>query len=457
MQPLESALTDASLSAHYSPSAEADHQRLLAILERLMLINTGELRVALSQIAQILAESLNADKVDALVYDTASESLVALGVSATLLGKREAAIGMNRHPLANGGRAVRVFQSDTPYLTGAAEKDPEELSGIVHGLGVRSTLIIPTRFGARLRGVMLVCATRPDAFTKGDLDLLCELRRWIGAVIQRVEETQRLTRQASQRGHGHAIERFEPLLELLAHDLRNYFTPLKARIDLIRLRATRQGRTPDAEDADEASRAAARLNKVIDALLDVARLDQGLATLSYQPVDLSAYLPSVAVRARADNRPVEAALLPVTLTSFDPDRIQECLEHLIGSLAKRLTSDSQERIVLGGSVAGDGGALQTTLTVRIDAPVAESDAQVEARMPFALDDTASALGVYDPLSSDQPQKRARQMSLPIYLASRIATAHKGDLLTHEDKSGRPIYTLLLPHASRSQRAGAPQH
>ena len=61
-----------------------------------------------------------ADKVDAALYDSTTESLVAAGTSHTPMGRKQHTIGMNRLPLANGGREVDVFLTGVPYATGQA-------------------------------------------------------------------------------------------------------------------------------------------------------------------------------------------------------------------------------------------------------------------------------------------------------------------------------------------------
>src|SRR5215210_251642 len=95
--------------------------RLLLTLERLLAIRATELPSALNQAALLVAETLGADKVDAFLYDPGIDTLVAMGVSDTPLGQRQRALGLNRLPVSNGGRAVQVFQSQKPHRTGHAE------------------------------------------------------------------------------------------------------------------------------------------------------------------------------------------------------------------------------------------------------------------------------------------------------------------------------------------------
>jgi hypothetical protein len=56
------------------------------------------------------------------------------------MGRKQHAIGMNRLPLASGGRTVEVFTMGISRLTGRADEDPGELRGLTEGLGIRSMM-----------------------------------------------------------------------------------------------------------------------------------------------------------------------------------------------------------------------------------------------------------------------------------------------------------------------------
>lgn len=54
-----------------------------------------------------MADATGAEKVDVFLHEPATATLVALGVSTTSLARSEQALGLDRQPLANGGRAGR--------------------------------------------------------------------------------------------------------------------------------------------------------------------------------------------------------------------------------------------------------------------------------------------------------------------------------------------------------------
>src|SRR5579884_721259 len=90
--------------------------RLLTLLERLLEIEAPDLDTALDQVAQSVTEALGTDKVDVFMHEAETGTLVARGVSQTSLGRKQRAIGMDRQPLANGGRVAEVFVSGQPHV-----------------------------------------------------------------------------------------------------------------------------------------------------------------------------------------------------------------------------------------------------------------------------------------------------------------------------------------------------
>jgi DNA-binding CsgD family transcriptional regulator len=180
--------------------------RLLETLERVLAIDELDLRGALSGACTHVAEALGADKVDLFIYEAESEVMVALGTSDTETGHRQHRIGMHRQPLANGGIAVRVFRNGEAYHTGSANNDPEQLRGMVEGLGVRSEIAVPLEVQGERRGVLSAVSLRPEAFADADLQFLMAVSRWIGLVLHRTELFEQATRDAAGRGRREAAD-----------------------------------------------------------------------------------------------------------------------------------------------------------------------------------------------------------------------------------------------------------
>src|SRR5690349_11486660 len=105
--------------------AEAGNRdrQLLVVLQRLLTLEPGDLSAAMTDAAQQVAEVLGADKVDIFFYLPAEQALVAEGTSDTPMGHRQRELGLDRLPLAGGGRTVEVFQTGQSHRADHLDRD----------------------------------------------------------------------------------------------------------------------------------------------------------------------------------------------------------------------------------------------------------------------------------------------------------------------------------------------
>jgi transcriptional regulator with XRE-family HTH domain len=171
----------------------------LYTLQRLFAIGVVSLKETLDEAADQVAEVMGADKVDALLYEEETHSLVALGSSNTPMGNHEVEVGLDRLPLAHGGREVEVYRTGTPYQSGQASEDPEMIRGVTESLGVQSVLIVPLEVEGIRRGVLLAESSRIDHFPSGDLPFLTVIAQWVGMVAHRAELVDQLRRERGRQ------------------------------------------------------------------------------------------------------------------------------------------------------------------------------------------------------------------------------------------------------------------
>ncbi len=160
----------------------------------------------LDEASNLINAALQVDKVDVFMHEAETESLVAMGVSDTPLGRRQQEIGMHRLPLVSGGRSARVFQTGEPFMTGRADLDPVELRAVIDGIGVRSELICPIAVDGERRGVLSAVSAKPDLFVDRDLTFLAAASSWVGMVIHRAELIEQVARESVQQGRRQAAE-----------------------------------------------------------------------------------------------------------------------------------------------------------------------------------------------------------------------------------------------------------
>ena len=395
--------------------------RLLTTLERLLELTATEVNATLNQAAQLVAEVLVADKVDIFFHEAADETLVAIGTSDTPMGRRQRAIGMNRLPLANGGSTVETFLSGTSYLTGHADQDPNELVGIRVGLGVKSQIGTVFRVQGQHRGVLLAASGTPDYYSQQDLYFLEAVARWISIVIHRAELIEQMRHEAVEQGRRLAAEE---LLTVMAHDLRNYLTPMRGRIELLERRARREGREQDVRDAEATIHTLGLLERVITDLLDIARLNQGIFVITPVSMDLVDLVQEVVAAFRSAERPIHIHSPAKVVLPADPSRLRQLLENLIANAVKYAPGKTPIKIELHVERRMDGSWV--ILTVTNAGSGFPSERLAALFHPFVAGSQSIGLG------------------LGLYLAKRIAEAHSGTL-TLDSPAGQGVQArLALP-------------
>jgi transcriptional regulator with XRE-family HTH domain len=160
---------------------------LLYTLERLIAIDQIEPREVLCHASSMIAEVMSAEKVDAFMFEPASDCLVAAGTSDTPMGREQQELGLDRIPIHMHSREAEVYASGDPYLTGHGEEDPNMTAGFVEQLGVRSLLLVALGVAGERRGILAAASSRADQFSIHDLKFFETVARWIGLVVHRFE------------------------------------------------------------------------------------------------------------------------------------------------------------------------------------------------------------------------------------------------------------------------------
>jgi hypothetical protein len=73
----------------------------------------------------LTSEAIGADKVDVLLYEAASTTLVALGTRASGVARHQQELGLDRLPLAMSEPLAARFRTGVPYRTEHADQDPD--------------------------------------------------------------------------------------------------------------------------------------------------------------------------------------------------------------------------------------------------------------------------------------------------------------------------------------------
>lgn len=402
-------------------SVLARQSKLLITLERLLAIQATTMKPALDAASNLVAEAINADKVDAFLVDRTVNTLVAVGTSTTPMGRLQKELGLDRLALANGGRVVEVFETGRPYSSGAVDADEGELIGIRESLGVRSQIAVALEISGERQGVLAVASGRRGAFSDEDLGFLQAVAQWVGMTAQRADLVERMTREAAKEARQLTAEQ---LITVLAHDIGNYLTPLVGRIYMLRMRAERDGRALDLRDLETSSRTLERLSRLITDLLDVGRIEQGLFVLARQPVDLVALAHETVDLMNMPDAQIQVSTPDTLDANVDPDRVRQALQNLLSNALKHSPSGTPVQLRLTQQQRDD--ALWAVLSVEDRGSGISPTLLPQIFDRFVSGTTSKGLG------------------LGLYLVHRVASAHGGSLTVDSTLGVGTRFDLLLP-------------
>ncbi|HEU5227891.1 MAG TPA: GAF domain-containing sensor histidine kinase [Ktedonobacteraceae bacterium] len=404
-----------------SSESRPKHESLLHALQRLLELPATDVGETLHQTAQLVTQALHAEKVDTFLYDHATQSLIAYGTSETPMGTKEKDIGLDHLPLSAGGRAVETYLTGQPYWTGQAHRDPAELTEIKEDLGIKSEILVPLYVDGMLRGVVLVSSSASSHFARDDLHFLEAITHWIGVIIHRAELVEQQMHEAVAHGQHQAAEE---LLMVMAHDLGNYLTPLKARLDLMQRRAQREGHTIYEPELIAMNRIVMRLKHLVTDLLDVARLRQGIFALQLQTVDLVKMLWEVVPIWSTAQHPIEVQAPDHLIATADRDRIQQVLENLLSNATTHAAPGTGIKVTVGEE--HHGHELWVQITVSNQGPPIPPELLATLFLPFAKGTQSKGIG------------------LGLYLAERIAHIHHGRLTVRTEAGPTTHFILSWP-------------
>jgi PAS domain S-box-containing protein len=222
----------------------------------------------------------------------------------------------------------------------AISKDDAQL-GLFEAMGFSTLMGVPLMVGGRSLGALIVASCRPGhRYGAADLQLLHK----VGERAALALESARLYRVAQ-----HAVQMRDDVLGVVAHDLRNPLGSILLQAALLR----RPGVEPDRRSRKPGQvieRAALRMNRLIQDLLDVTSMDAGHLSIERSVVPVAQLLrdlqegqsPLVAARFLSlQFEPVPAELV----VCADRERLLQVLENLIGNAAKFTPSGG--RIAVG--------------------------------------------------------------------------------------------------------------
>jgi signal transduction histidine kinase len=226
-----------------------------------------------------------------------------------------------------------------------------------------------------------------------------------------------------------ALARQRALVADASHELRTPFAVLRGELEL----ASRPGRSREELESAvaHASEEAARLARITEQLLFLARADEDMISPRRQPTDMRKLLASSAEQAagRAGEAGISCDVQTPTglVADVDPDRIREAVDNLVDN-ALRFASSGTSIVLAAWAAGGD-----LLVEVRDHGPGFPAEFLPHAFERFARPDSGRA-------------RSDGGAGLGLAIVSAIARAHQGRARASNPPDGGAVVTLELPRA-----------
>jgi signal transduction histidine kinase/CheY-like chemotaxis protein len=307
----------------------------------------------------------------------------------------------------------------TPELLEAIAMDGEQLA-LLRDLGLRSRIRLPLIARDRILGVLTLAAAR-RTYGPDDMRLAEDLARRAAVAI----DNARLYREAQL-----AVRSRDEFLTMASHELKNPLTSLLGNAQLLERRVKRDGSLGERDQRaiHVIVEQAARLDKMIAALLDISRLQSGQLAIQRETLDLDALvrhlveeiLPTLEQHTISLTGPAS----PLQIVG-DELRLQQVFENLIHNAIK---------------YSPFGGPITVTIERRGDAAcVAVSDQGIGIAQ--------SAIPALFSRFYRAPNAQAHRIGgigMGLYVVQEIVTLHGGSVTVNSVEGQGSTFTVCIP-------------
>lgn len=285
----------------------------------------------------------------------------------------------------------------------------------------RSLMSVPLQAHGRLLGLMTFMSTEASrVYRPADLRLAEEIAHRASLAI----ENARLYRAA-----GRAVQTRDEVLGIVAHDLRNPLGAILMNASLVQRQQPQSA--PCWKPAESIQRAANRMNRMIQDLLDVTRMEAGRLTVERRETRTTQLIADAleaqranAAAASVELRPVVSGEIPDILA--DRDRLLQVFENLIGNALK---------------FTGRGGVVSVAAKPR------------DGEVVFSVSDTGAGIAadelphVFDRFWQAHSARR-RGVGLGLAIVKGIVEQHGGRVWVDSEAGRGSTFSFAIPTTER---------
>lgn len=316
--------------------------------------------------------------------------------------------------------------------------------GLDGPLSLRAAVVVPLMIGERVLGLLMVGAEQAASdHTARDWAALEELASraaiaFENAHLYRSLQSEIVERRAAEAELQEANQRKDEFLAMLSHELRNPLAPIRNALEVIRRIAP-----PDPKfnwAGDVMDRQVRHLTRLVEELLDVARISQGKIQLNKEPIDLAAVIAQSVetaqpfIDARGHALTVRLPDTPVWLQG-DFARLSQVVSNLLHNAAK---------------YSEDGGRIQLELSVD------EGQALIVVRDNGIGIDAALLPRIFDLFQQGSRSLDRIQggLGVGLTLARRLVELHGGRVEAHSEGAKKGAeFRVMIPCVSVVRAAG----
>jgi PAS domain S-box-containing protein len=332
------------------------------------------------------------------------------------------------HPVSRAIATKQPLLLDATPAVVQSMAHSDEHGRALASLELRSVMIVPLIVGETSVGALLLKSSS-HVYGPGDLRLAEEIGRRTALLIDNAQ----LHRTAQQ-----AIRARDDVLGIVAHDLRNPLGTIFLEASVLQtIKERSQGSVQEAADAIR--RAANLMRRLIQDLLDVARIDSGRLSIERSRVPLGAAIGELARGQQAIAASASLELLTDVPSDIgdvvaDYDRFLQVIENLVSN-AEKFTPKGGRITIAARRRDGDVLLWVSDTGAGIDA----------AALPYVFDRFSPKRRV---------ERRGTGLGLPI--VKGIVEAHKGRVWAESKVGEGSTFFFTLPIAPAAQvPQGAP--
>jgi signal transduction histidine kinase len=316
----------------------------------------------------------------------------------------------------------REVEYQIPATIGEQISPDPSYQAIVRRFAPHAYICAPlTARGRTLGAVAFILTEHNRHYTAGDIALAEEVAQRAALAL----DNARLYQEAQD-----AIALRDQFLSIAAHELKTPLTVLLGNAQAMERRAIRDGHLPERElrAAHVINAQAKRLSRMIAALLDISRLEQGKLAIERSQVDLCALVRRVVeeVQPSLTTHTVEC-IIPdeFLLVEGDELRLEQVLQNLIGNAVKYSLNGGPVRV----QVAQRGDMACIAVTDRGIGIPAEDISHLFERFYRA---------------SNTDDQHITGMGIGLYIVKEIVTLHGGSVEVESTLGSGTTFTVCLP-------------